>query len=182
MSTKLLNQRIAVLVTDGVEQSELEEPLKALRDEGADARIVSLKPGTIQAMEHADKGDRFPVDKTLDEVKADDFEALLIPGGLLNPDTLRSTRAAVDFVRDFSEADKPIAAICHGPWLLVEADIVENKRLTSWPAIQTDIRNAGGNWIDEPVVVDGRLVTSRKPDDIPFFNEKMIETFAKNGA
>lgn len=182
MSTKLLNQRVAVLVTDGVEQSELEGPVKALRDAGADARIVSLESGTIQAMEHADKGDRFPVDETLDQASVDDFQALLIPGGLFNPDTLRSTKAAVDFVRDFSKAGKPIAAICHGPWLLVEAGIVADRRLTSWPAIQTDVRNAGGNWVDEPVVVDDRLVTSRKPDDIPFFNEKMIETFAKNGA
>lgn len=179
MNDQLLNKRVAILVTDGVEQAELEGPLHALEDAGAIPIIVSLKHGKFQAMHHADKGDEFEVDETLDHAKAVDFDALLIPGGLLNPDTLRSTKEAVAFVRDFANAGKPIAAICHGPWLLIEAGIVEGRRLTSWPAIQTDVKNAGGEWVNEPVVVDNGLVTSRMPADIPAFNAKMIEEFAE---
>ena len=175
MSEKLLNKRVAILVTDGVEQSELEWPLRALEDESAIPIIVSLKQGMIQAMNHADKGGKFEVDETLDHAKVGDFDALLLPGGLMNPDTLRATKEAVAFVRAFAEEGKPIAAICHGPWLLIEAGIVQGRRLTSWPAIQTDVRNAGGEWVDEPVVVDNGLVTSRMPADIPAFNAKMIE-------
>ncbi|MCX6968388.1 MAG: type 1 glutamine amidotransferase [Verrucomicrobia bacterium] len=179
MNDKLINKRVAILVTDGVEQAELEGPLRGLEDEGAIPLIVSLKPGRIQAMHHADKGEEFEVDETLDHARAQDFDALVIPGGLLNPDTLRATPAAVDFVREFANAGKPIAAICHGPWLLIEAGLVEGRRLTSWPAIKTDVRNAGGEWVDEPVVVDNGLVTSRMPADIPAFNAKMVEEFAE---
>ena len=179
MSDKLRDKQIAILVTDGFEQAELEGPLEALKKEGAKAVIVSLKPGKIQGMNHADKGSQFDVDETLEHARAEDFDGLMIPGGLINPDTLRSTKEAVEFVRAFAQEEKPIAAICHGPWLLIEAGLVRGRRLTSWPAIQTDIRNAGGEWIDEPVVVDNGVVTSRKPADIPRFNEKMVEEFAE---
>jgi len=179
MSNKLLNKRIAILVTDGVEQAELEGPRKALKEEGAEAVIVSLHPGKIQAMQHADKGDQFEVDDTLDHARPSQFDALVIPGGLINPDTLRSTKEAVEFVKGFAQEEKPIAAICHGPWLLIEAGIVRGRKLTSWPAIQTDVKNAGGNWVDESVVVDNGVITSRKPADIPQFNEKMIEEFVE---
>jgi len=179
MSTTLLNKRVAILAADGFEQAELAEPMKALEEAGADVSIVSVKKGKIQGMHHADKGDQFEVDLTLDEAKADQFEALMIPGGLMNPDTLRSTPKAVEFARAFVDAGKPIAAICHGPWVLIETGMVRGRKLTSWPAIQTDVKNAGGNWVDQEVVVDRGLVTSRKPDDIPAFNAKMIEEFAE---
>jgi protease I len=179
MSTPLKHKRVAILAANGFEQAELEEPLKALKKAGAEVRIVSTKEGQIQGMRHADKGDFFDVDLTLDEAHAEDFDALQIPGGLMNPDELRSTPEAVEFVRAFAEAGKPIAAICHGPWVLIEAGLVRDRTLTSWPAIQTDIKNAGGHWVDKEVVVDQGLVTSRKPDDIPAFNKKMIEEFAE---
>lgn len=179
MSDKLLNKRVAILATDGVEQSELEGPLQGLEQEGAMPVIVSLRPGAIQGMRHAEKGRTFEVNETLDQAKVDDYDALVIPGGLINPDTLRANSKAVEFVRSFGMAGKPIAAICHGAWLLIEAGLVRGRRLTSWPAIKTDVINAGGEWVDEPVVVDNGLVTSRKPDDIPFFNAKMIEEIAE---
>jgi protease I len=175
MNSSLLEKKVAILAADGFEQSELEGPLEALRTSGARPQIVSLKPGSIQGTVHGEKGDQFDVDLTLDEADPDDFDALLLPGGLYSPDALRSSPAAVKFVRAFAEAGKPIAAICHGPWLLIEADVVRGRKLTSWPAIKTDVRNAGGRWVDEEVVVDNGLVTSRKPDDIPAFNRKMIE-------
>lgn len=175
MSAILENKRVAILAADGFEQVELEEPLHALKRAGATVSIVSPKSGTIQGMNHLDKGDNFNVDKTLDRVKSSDFDALVLPGGLANPDTLRSTRAAVQFVKDFAHDGKPIAAICHGPWVLIEAGIVDGRTLTSWPAIQSDLRNAGGNWVDQPVVVDNGLVTSRKPDDLTEFIAKTIE-------
>jgi protease I len=179
MSTSLLNKRVAILAADGFEQAELAEPMKALEGAGADVSIVSPNPEKIQGMHHADKGDQFNVDIPLEKARADQFDALLIPGGLMNPDTLRSTPKAVEFVKAFGQAGKPIAAICHGPWVLIEAGLVRGRKLTSWPAIQTDVKNAGGNWVDEEVVVDNGLVTSRKPDDIPAFNAKMIEEFAE---
>ncbi len=177
MSQLQTNKRIAILATDGFEQSELESPLKALLEAGADARIVSLQHGKIQGMKHAEKGDQFEVDQTLSEVTPDDFDALVLPGGLMNPDTLRATPKAVQFVGGFVSAGKPIAAICHGPWLLIEADAVRGRKLTSWPAIQTDVRNAGGEWVDEEVVCDNGLITSRSPDDLPAFNRMMLEVF-----
>ncbi|MDR3405545.1 MAG: type 1 glutamine amidotransferase [Chthoniobacter sp.] len=179
MSLQLEQKRVAILAADGFEQAELEEPMNALKEAGATVSIVSPKDGKIQGMNHADKGDQFDVDLSLDHANSEDFDALLIPGGLMNPDELRSTPAAVNFVRAFAEAGKPIAAICHGPWVLIEAGLVKGRRLTSWPAIQSDIKNAGGDWVDEEVVVDNGLVTSRKPGDIPAFNAKVIEEFAE---
>lgn len=179
METSLSGKRVAILAADGFEQSELEEPMKALEDAGATVCIVSPQKETIQGMHHAEKGDQFDVDLPLENANADDFDALLLPGGLMNPDTLRSTPAAVKFVSAFAAAGKPIAAICHAPWILIEAGLVQGRCLTSWPAIQTDVKNAGGKWLDEEVVVDNGLVTSRKPDDIPAFNAKMIEEFAE---
>ncbi|MEZ0258449.1 MAG: type 1 glutamine amidotransferase domain-containing protein [Chthoniobacter sp.] len=179
MSTQLKDKKVAILAADGFEQAELEEPMNALKDAGATVSIVSPKGGQIQGMKHADKGDKFDVDLELDDANADDFDAVLVPGGLMNPDELRSTPKAVSFVRSFAEAGKPIAAICHGPWVLIEAGLVKGRKLTSWPAIQSDIKNAGGNWVDEEVVVDNGLVTSRKPADIPAFNAKLIEEFCE---
>lgn len=149
--------------------------MKALEEAGATVSIVSPKSGKIQGMHHADKGDQFDVDIPLERAKPEEFDALVLPGGLMNPDELRATPAAVNFVRAFGESGKPIGAICHGPWVLIEAGLVNGRKLTSWPAIQSDIKNAGGNWVDEEVVCDNGLVTSRKPDDIPAFSAKVIE-------
>ena len=175
----LAGKKIAILATDMFEQVELVEPRKALEDAGATTEIVSLEPGQIQGFNHYDKADRHNVDKTIDSVRASDYDGLLIPGGVGNPDTMRTDERMVRFTRDFFDQGKPVAAICHGPWMLVEADVVRDRELTSWPSLQTDIRNAGGSWVDEQVVVDNGLVTSRKPDDIPAFNEKMLEEFAE---
>jgi protease I len=179
MANELKGKRIAIVATDMVEQVELTEPRKALDEAGARTELISLEPGEIQGFNHYDKADTFPVDRTIEEVNADEYDALLLPGGVGNPDVLRTDENVVSFVRDFFEQGKPVAAICHGPWTLVEAGVVRNRTLTSWPSIQTDIRNAGGNWVDEEVHVDQGLVTSRKPDDIPAFNAKMIEEFAE---
>jgi protease I len=177
MSNQLEGKKVAILVADGFEQVEMTKPRAALDEEGARTTIVSVKPGQIQGMHHADKGDKFDVDVTLDDARPNEFDALLIPGGLMNPDTLRSTPKALEFTRHFFEEGKPVAAICHGPWVLIDANVIEGRKLTSWPAIKTDVRNAGGTWVDQEVVVDNGLVTSRKPDDIPAFNRKMIEEF-----
>ncbi len=179
MNQELLNKRVAILAADGFEQVELEKPKQALEEAGATVSIVSPAGDTIQGMHHADKGDKFDVDLLLEHAKPEEFDALLIPGGLMNPDTLRATPAALDFTRAFFAAGKPVAAICHGPWVLIDAGVVRGRMLTSWEAIQTDVKNAGGNWVDEEVVVDNGLVTSRKPADIPAFNRKMIEEFAE---
>jgi protease I len=179
MNKTLLNKRIAVLAADGFEQVELEGPMEALKTASAEVRIISPKAGQITGMNHTDKGSPVDVDLTLEEAAAADFDGLVIPGGLYNPDTLRSTPAAVEFTKQFAEAGKPIAAICHGPWVLIEAGVADGRRMTSWPAIRTDVENAGGEWVDEEVVVDNGIVTSRKPDDIPAFNRKMIEEFAE---
>lgn len=179
MNTSLSTKRVAILAADGFEQSELEGPLRALEEAGATVSIVSPKKGKIQGMHHADKGDQFDVDIPLANAKPEEFDALVLPGGLMNPDELRSTPAAVDFVRAFGESGKTIAAICHGPWVLIEAGLIKNRKVTSWPAIKTDIENAGGIWVDEEVVVDNGLVTSRKPDDIPAFNSKVIEEISE---
>jgi protease I len=172
-------KRVAILATDGVEQSELQEPRNALDESGAKTTLISPKSGTIKAWQHDHWGDQIPVDLSLDGASADDFDALMLPGGVMNPDRLRMDERAVRFVRSFFEAGKPVAAICHGPWLLVEAGVVQGKTMTSWPSLKTDIRNAGGDWVDREVVTDEGLVTSRKPDDIPAFNRKMIEEFAE---
>src|SRR5437870_6915145 len=179
METKLEGKKVAILVTDGFEQVEMTEPRKALEQAGAETKIVSPKPGQIQGMHHADKGDKFDVDLTLDDARPEEFDALMIPGGLMNPDQLRSTPEALEFTRHFFREGKPVAAICHGPWVLIDAGVIRGRTLTSWPAIKTDVKNAGGNWVNEEVVVDNGLVTSRKPDDIPAFNEKMIEEFCE---
>ena len=167
---KLDGKKVAFLATDGVEQVELTEPWKKVEEEGGTPELVSLESGEIQGFNHLDQGDKFPIDKKVSDVSADDYDGLVLPGGVANPDFLRADEDAVAFVRSFFEAHKPVAAICHGPWMLVEADVVRDRKLTSWPSIQTDIKNAGGNWVDEEVVVDNGLVSSRKPDDLPAFS------------
>ena len=179
MSGQISGCRIAVLATDGVEQVELTKPVEALKQAGAKVSVVSPRAGEIQGMNHDQKGDRLTVDLPLDQAKPEEFDALVLPGGVANPDYLRINPRAVAFVRHFKEAGKPVAAICHGPWTLVEADAVRGKIVTSWPSLKTDLRNAGADWVDEEVVTDGLLVTSRKPDDLPAFNTAMVELFGK---
>ena len=180
MATESLKgKRVAIVAADMVERVELVEPRKALEAAGAQIDVISLKPGEIRSFDHFDPADSVKVDKTAEEVDASDYDALMIPGGVGNPDQMRGDENMVAFVRSFFDAGKPVAAICHAPWMLVEADVVRGRKLTSWPTLQTDIRNAGGNWVNEEVVVDAGLVTSRKPDDIPAFNKKMIEEFAE---
>jgi protease I len=176
---KLDGKKIAFLFTDGVEQVELDKPAEAVRDEGADVDYISLDDGEIQAFNHLDHADKIQVDKKVSDVSADDYDGLVLPGGVANPDFLRADEDAVNFVRSFVEQAKPIGAICHGPWTLVEADVVKGRTLTSFPSLQTDIRNAGGNWVDEEVHVDEGLVTSRNPDDLPAFSEKIVEEFCE---
>jgi protease I len=176
---ELNGRRVAILAADMFEQVELVEPRKAVEQAGADVELVSLKAGEIQGFNHYDKADKFPVDKTVADVSADDYDALLLPGGVGNPDTLRADENAVSFVRAFFEQGKPVAAICHAPWMLVEADVVRGRNVTSFWSIKTDVENAGGNWSDEEVVVDDGLVTSRSPKDIPAFNAKVVEEFAE---
>ena len=179
MANRLQGKRIAILATEGFEQVELLEPKKALEAEGASAQVVSPKSGKIRGWNMTDWGQEVPVDLALDAARPENFDALVLPGGVMNPDKLRMVPAAVSFVKAFFEAHKPVASICHGPWMLVEADVVRGRTITSWPSVKTDIRNAGGNWVDQEVVTDDGLVTSRKPDDIPAFNRKMIEEFAE---
>ena len=176
---KLQGKTVAIIAADMFEQVELVEPRKALEEAGAETHLISLKPGEIQGFNHFEKADKLKVDKTIEEVDAADYDALLIPGGVGNPDQLRGNENAVAFVQEFFAAGKPVAAICHGPWVLVEAGVTKGRQLTSWPTLQTDIRNAGGDWVDQEVVVDQGLVTSRKPDDIAAFNNKMIEEFCE---
>jgi deglycase len=172
---KLQDKKIAFVATHGVEQIELTEPWKAVEAEGGKPELISIESGEIQGFEHLDKADKFSVDRTAKEAKADDYDGLVLPGGVANPDFLRVDKDVVSFVRSFFEAGKPVGAICHGPWTLVEADVVRDRTLTSWPSLETDIRNAGGNWVDEEVHVDNGLVTSRKPDDLPAFCAKLVE-------
>lgn len=179
-SDQTLNgKRIAILVTDGFEQSELQQPREALDEAGAQTEIVSPQKEEVTAWDEDDFGDSFEVDVKLEDANAGDYDALLLPGGVMNPDKLRMNEQAVAFVRSFFDAGKPVAAICHGPQMLIEADVVRGRRLTSYPSLRTDLRNAGADWVDEAVVTDNGLVTSRKPDDIPAFNRKMIEEFAE---
>ncbi len=178
-SKSLQNRKVAILATDGFEQSELEKPMEALKNAGAEVKVVSPKSGSIKGWKHTDWGNKVDVDLVVSEAKAEDFDALLLPGGVMNPDQLRMDEKAVAFVKGFVSAGKPIAAICHGPWTLIETGIVRGRRMTSWPSIKTDLINAGAEWSDEEVIVDNGLVTSRKPDDIPAFNKKMIEEFAE---
>lgn len=179
MANEIKGRRVAVLVDNGFEQVELEKPIQALRDAGAEAVIVSPQDRKVRGWQHDKWGDEFDVGLKLDDANADDFDALVLPGGQMNPDNLRMNERAVSFARSFFDAGKPVAAICHGPWLLVEADVVRGRRMTSWPSISTDLRNAGAEWVDEAVVVDSGLVTSRKPEDIPQFNAKMVEEIAE---
>jgi protease I len=178
MADTMKGKKVAILAADMFERVELEEPRKALEDAGAEVDIVSIEDGEIQGFDHFDPANKVKVDRTVEEASPDDYDALMIPGGVGNPDLLRGDENAVSFVRGFHDAGKPLAVICHGPWMLVESGIVRGKRVTSWPTLETDIRNAGGEWVDEEVVADGNIVTSRKPDDIPAFNEKMLELFA----
>ena len=175
---RLDGRKVAVLATNGFEQSELEMPVAALKAAGAKVDIISLQDGQIQGMEHDQVGRKVKVDRALSSVRASDYDALVLPGGVSNPDKLRVNKAAVDFVRSFAQAQKPIAAICHGPWTLINAEAINGRRMTSWPSLEADLRNAGADWTDEEVVVDRGLVTSRKPDDLPAFCSKMIAEFA----
>jgi protease I len=177
MTGKLNGCMIAVLATDGVEQVELMAPVAALRGEGAEVHVVSDKKEGIQGFNHHDKGDEIKVDMPLDEADADQYDGLVLPGGVINPDALRLQQRAIDFVHHFVKEGLPIAAICHGPWTLIDAGGVSGKLMTSWPSLKTDLANAGARWVDEPVVVEANLVTSRKPDDLPLFNAKMIDMF-----
>ncbi|HZE71952.1 MAG TPA: type 1 glutamine amidotransferase domain-containing protein [Pyrinomonadaceae bacterium] len=171
--------KVAILVADGFEQVELTEPKKALENAGAQTAIVSPATGEVQGWNHDDKADKFSVDDPLDHARSDDYDALLLPGGVRNPDQLRVITRALEFVRGFVAAGKPVAAICHAPWTLIDAEVVKGRKITSWPSLKTDLSNAGAEWVDREVVVDNGLVSSRKPDDIPTFNEKMIQQFAQ---
>jgi protease I len=177
MSNELNGKRVAILLTNGFEQVEMTQPRKALQDAGAKTELISPATGEVQGWNHSDKAEKFPVDVDLNSADPANYDALLLPGGVANPDQLRTNAKAVQFVRSFFEDGKPVAAICHGPWLLVEAGVVRGRTVTSWPSIKTDLKNAGANWVDQEVVSEEGLVTSRKPDDIPAFNRAMIERF-----
>ena len=180
MSDQLQGKRIAILVAnEGVEEVELTSPRDALREAGADVDLLAPEDSEIQAFNHLDKGDTFTPDKTVGEADPDDYDGLVLPGGVANPDQLRTDTDAVQFVRAFFEAGKPVGAICHGPWTLINADVVDGRTLTSWPSLQADLRNAGAEWVDAEVHVDQGLVSSRKPDDLDAFNEKIVEEFAE---
>jgi protease I len=176
---KLQGKKIAFIASDMVEEVELAKPWQAVKEAGGELELLSIQKGEIQAFNHYDKSKKYRVDKQLSAARVDDYDGLVLPGGVGNPDNLRQDDDAVEFVRSFFEAGKPVAAICHAPWLLVEADVVRGRKLTSFPSLKTDIRNAGGNWVDEKVVVDQGLVTSRKPDDLPAFCEKLVEEFCE---
>jgi protease I len=183
MSNELNGKTVAFLVAaEGIEQVELTEPWQAVQQAGGTPQLVSAESGTVQAMHHLDKGDRFGVDVTLDQARVDDFDALVLPGGVANPDQLRTQPQAVSFAKAFFDAGKPVAVICHGPWTLVEADVVRGRRMTSWPSVQSDIRNAGGTWVDEEVVVctegPNTLISSPKPDDLKAFCQQLVDTFS----
>jgi protease I len=179
MANELQGKKIAFIATEGVEQAELTEPWKAVEQAGGQPELISIDDGEVQAWEHFDKGGTFKVDKTIEEAQVDDYDGLVLPGGVANPDQLRTDENVVSFIREFATSGKPIGVICHGPWTLIEAGVVEGRKLTSWPSLQTDLRNAGANWVDEEVVVDQGLVSSRKPDDLPAFNAKIVEEFAE---
>lgn len=179
MAQRIEGKRIAFVATDGVEQVELDRPWRAVVDAGGQAELVSLRAGTIRAFNHLDKGDEKPVDRTVEQADAADYDGLVLPGGVANGDFVRGDRTAVKFIHDFFAAGKPVAAICHAPWALAEADVVRERTMTSWPTLRTDLRNAGANWVDQEVVVDGELVTSRGPADLNAFCAKMIEEFAE---
>jgi protease I len=179
MADELKGKKIAFLAADGVEQVELMEPWKAIESAGGEPELLSIQPGKIQGFDHLDKGELYRVDKHVSQAEVEDYDGLVLPGGVANPDFLRADEDAVRFVKRFFEAGKPVGVICHGPWTLVEAGVVKGRKLTSWPSLKTDILNAGGNWVDEEVVVDAGLVSSRKPDDLPAFCAKILEEFAE---
>jgi protease I len=179
MPQKLDGKKVAILVTDGFEQVEMTEPRRALQEAGAQTTLISPKEGRVKAWDEKDWGEEFPVELALGEARAEDFDALLLPGGVMNPDKLRMEKDAVRLTKEFFRAGKPVAAICHGPWLLVEADVVRGRTVTSYPSLQTDLENAGATWVDREVVVDEGLVTSRNPDDLPAFNRKVLEEVAE---
>jgi protease I len=179
MADELNGKKIAFVAAEGVEQVELTEPWKAVEQAGGTPELISVESGEVQAFNHLDKGDTFPVDKTAKDADASGYDGLVLPGGVANPDFLRMDEDVVRFVRDFFEQAKPVGVICHGPWTLIEADVVKGRTLTSWPSLQTDLRNAGANWVDEEVVVDEGLVSSRKPDDLPAFCAKVVEELAE---
>ena len=178
MEKNLQGKRVAIVATNGFEQSELLEPKKNLEDAGAKVTVLSLKTGEIKGWNHTDWGKSVKVDGLVKDAKPDEYDALVLPGGVMNPDVLRMDSDAVTFVRTFVESGKPVAAICHGPWTLIEADVVRGKTMTSWPSVRTDLKNAGAHWVDEPVIVDGNLITSRKPDDIPAFSQAIAEALS----
>lgn len=180
MDKQLIGKRVAILATHGFEESELKSPKAALEQAGAEVHVVSPESGTIKGWKDGNWSGVVKVDRTLDEAKADDYDALVLPGGVINPDQLRQDQRAVDLVRDFFDANKPVGAICHGPWMLVEADVVEGRKVTSYASIETDLRNAGANWVDQEVVVDDGLVTSRTPADLPAFNRKLVQEVAED--
>jgi protease I len=182
MVSELTGKRIAVLAADGVEQIELEQPVRAVRDAGAEVDLISPDGNQIQAFNHLDKGDRFDADRAVGDASAEEYDGLVLPGGVANPDFLRTDENAVNFARAFFAAEKPVGVICHGPWTLVEAGVLSGRTITSWPSLRTDIRNAGATWVDEEVHVDGRLVSSRKPDDLPAFCATIVEQFAGDDA
>ena len=182
MSQQLSNQKIAILVADGFEQVELTKPKQAFEEAGAQTQIISPNSDRVQGWNHYDKADYFAVDVALEDADPADYDALLLPGGTVNPDQLRTKEKAVQFIKSFFDAGKPVAAICHGPWTLIEADVLKGRTVTSWSSLQTDLKNAGATWVDEEVVEDNGLITSRNPDDIPAFNAKAIELFAKQPA
>jgi len=179
MANSLTGKTIAFLAAEGVEQVELTEPWKAVEAAGGKPELISVEDGEVQAFNHLDKADTFKVDKTVAEARADDYDGLVLPGGVANPDFLRTDEDAVSFVRDFFEQAKPVGVICHGPWTLVEADVLKGRTITSWPSLKTDIENAGGTWVDEEVHVDEGLTSSRNPDDLPAFCAKIVEEFAE---
>jgi protease I len=179
MSSELKGKKIALLATDGFEQVELTEPRKALDQAGATTVVVSPKSGEIKSWKFKEWGDKVKVDQTLDDARPDEFDALVLPGGVINPDYLRMEPKAVNFVREFVSTGRTVAAICHGPWTLVEADVVRGKKVTSWPSVKTDLKNAGATWVDQEVVTDGQFIFSRKPDDIPAFSKAIIEAVSK---
>ena len=175
---KITGKKVAILATDGFEQVELTDPKKNLEQAGATVDVISIKSGRIKGWNHTDWGDSVKVDHLVNEVKPSDYDALVLPGGQINPDNLRIDKSAVGFIKQFVESGKPVAAICHGPWGLVEADVVRGKTITSWPSIHTDLKNAGANWVNREVVQDGNIITSRQPEDIPAFSDKLIESLA----
>ena len=179
MADELEGKRVAFLFTDGAEQAEVTEPLEAVRKAGAETDIVSLEKGEVEMWKHFDKGDKMTAEVAVADADPSDYDGLVLPGGVANPDQLRLNKDAVKFVRAFFEQDKPVGVICHGPWMLVETGVAKGRKVTSWPSLQTDLRNAGADWVDEEVVVDNGLVTSRKPDDLPAFCAKIVEEFAE---